>query len=121
MKEEFKSFVKSNPQLVSHVNYGQMTWQKFYEMYELYGDQHEVWQDYQTKLTGPVSSSSSYTGADFMNMVKSMDSNKVKKGITSAQKFLNALQGFVKDDAKSVITPKASNYVPRPIYRHFED
>lgn len=123
MKEEFKTFVKANPQLVSYVNNGNMTWQKFYEMHDLYGPDHEVWNDYQTRLNNQNNSSvnNSYTANDFMNMIKSMDSMKVKKGITSAQKFLNALQGFVKDEKVASITPKVSNYIPRPIYRHFED
>lgn len=124
MKEEFKTFVKANPQLVSYVNHGDMTWQKFYEMHELYGDNHDIWNDYKNKLSPTTNStpvSSGYTANDFMNVIKSMDSTKVKKGITSAQKFLNALQGFVKDDTAANITPKVSNYIPRPIYRHFED
>ena len=44
-KEKFKDFVKENPRLLKFVKSGEMSWQKFYEMYDMYGDQEEVWQD----------------------------------------------------------------------------
>ena len=44
-KEEFKEFVKKNPKLITYVNNNEMTWQKFYEMYDLYGESNEVWKD----------------------------------------------------------------------------
>ena len=47
--DEFKSFVKKHPNLNSYVTDGQMTWQKFYEMYDMYGEDSEVWQSYKTK------------------------------------------------------------------------
>ena len=34
--DNFKKFVKENPKLVNFVRNGDMTWQKFYELYDLY-------------------------------------------------------------------------------------
>lgn len=45
-KESFKEFVRKNPKLVTHVNSGDMNWQKFYEMYDMYGEENEVWTPY---------------------------------------------------------------------------
>ena len=45
-KEEFKEFVKKNPSLINHVNNNQMTWQKFYELYDMYGDNNDIWDKY---------------------------------------------------------------------------
>ena len=39
-KEEFKTFIKNNPGFIKYVNNGEMTWQKFYEMYDLYGEEN---------------------------------------------------------------------------------
>ena len=47
-KEEFKAFVKDKPNLAQYVNSGQMTWQKFYEMYSLYGKDSDVWDNYKS-------------------------------------------------------------------------
>ena len=41
--DNFKKFVKENPKLVNFVRNGDMTWQKFYELYDLYGPFHDIW------------------------------------------------------------------------------
>ena len=46
MKEEFKSFVNNHKELIKYVNNGDMTWQKFYDMYSLYGSTNDVWKKY---------------------------------------------------------------------------
>ena len=40
--DNFKNFVKNNPHLITYVNNGSYTWQKFYEMYDLYGEKHDI-------------------------------------------------------------------------------
>ena len=45
-KEEFKEFVKKNPRLITFIKNGDMTWQKFYEIYDIYGDSSDAWKDY---------------------------------------------------------------------------
>ena len=45
-KESFKMFVRSNPKLLDYVRNNQMTWQKFYEMYDMYGENNSVWDNY---------------------------------------------------------------------------
>ena len=44
--DSFKMFVRKNPNLIKYVNNNEMTWQKFYEMYDLYGEEHDIWNDY---------------------------------------------------------------------------
>ena len=46
LKEEFKVFVRTKPELVSYVSSGEMTWQKFYEIWNLYGNDEKVWEKY---------------------------------------------------------------------------
>ena len=48
-KETFKKFIRNKPELINYINDGTMTWQKFYELYDLYGENNEVWKQYQTK------------------------------------------------------------------------
>ena len=45
-KETFKRFVRSHPTLVKKVNEGNTSWQKLYEMYDLYGENHSIWNSY---------------------------------------------------------------------------
>ena len=44
--EAFKNFVKTKPELIKFVQNGKMTWQKFYELYDLYGEDEKVWNKY---------------------------------------------------------------------------
>ena len=82
---EFKSFVKKHPNLNSYVTDGQMTWQKFYEMYDMYGEDSEVWQSYKTKERKTTSLT------DIVNMAKNVDVDKLQDGIGSLQKALTIL------------------------------
>ena len=45
-KESFKEFVKKRPELASYVEDNTMTWQKFYELYDLYGEDDSIWNDF---------------------------------------------------------------------------
>mgnify|MGYP001030228419 CR=1 FL=1 len=47
----FKQFVKQNPSFIKFVKSNEMTWQKFYELYDLYGEESEVWDEYRNKKT----------------------------------------------------------------------
>ena len=44
--ENFKQFVRNKPILVEHVNKGEVSWQSLYDMYELYGENSNVWSKY---------------------------------------------------------------------------
>ncbi len=123
--DEFKSFVRSNPVLIKHIKSGEMTWQKFYEIYDIYGENEEVWNEYLTvssvseenSQTNTTKSSSSYRLGDFINMAKNIDVNKVQDSLTSLQKTLSLFGDlFVSKDGA-----KAATYNPRPLYRKFED
>ena len=48
-KETFKEFIRNKPELINHVNNGTMTWQKFYELYDLYGEDDNIWKQYKQK------------------------------------------------------------------------
>jgi len=120
--DDFKLFVRENPKLIKYVKDNKMTWQNFYEMYDLYGKDNEVWNDYlkeeqkvkkeeTTKTTIP-----SFT--DIVNMAKNMDVDKVQEGITSLQKAISLFSDlFIKSDSNV----NQNSYTPRPIYRSFED
>ena len=44
--DNFKLFIKQNPTFANYIKDGTMTWQKFYELYDMYGEDSEVWNDY---------------------------------------------------------------------------
>lgn len=114
--DDFKSFVKENPKLVNFVNNKTMSWQDFYELYDLYGKDNIVWDKYlKNDNTREVSSKNSSL-SNVMNMAKNMDVNKLQDGIDSIQKAISLFGDILikKDDT-------TSGYTPRPIYRKFDD
>lgn len=122
-KEEFKEFVKKNPKLANFVRTGDMSWQKFYEMYDLYGQENEVWKDYLTpkqtekEVAAVAGATAGAIGLpEILNFVKNVDLDSIQNGVSSIQRVLGVLQDFGTKD-----TPKKDSYKPRPIYKHFED
>lgn len=119
--DEFKMYVKKNPKLINYVKDGSMTWQGFYEIYDLYGEDNNAWSKYLSNTDEEVTEtkkSSISSVSDIVKMVKNMDVDKVQEGITSLQKAVDLFSGlFIKDGAKTNTTA----YTPRPIYRSFED
>ena len=124
-KDEFKEFVKKNPKLIGYVKNNEMTWQKFYEMYDLYGEDENVWKDYLNKKEdNNVASNigkaglSALTLNEVVNWFKNVDLDSLQEGIGNVQRVLGVVQDFSKKDNKS---EEKNTYKPRPLYKHFED
>ena len=126
-KEQFKEFVKKNPRLISYVKNNEMTWQKFYEMYDLYGESEDAWKEYITKEeikkevtnTAVASGVAGLTLSQVVNWFKNVDLDGLQESIGSVQRVLGVVQDFSKKDSSS--EPTKSTYKPRPLYKHFED
>ncbi len=110
-KEEFKKFVSNNPHLIKYIKNNEMTWQSFYEMYDMYGENEEIWKPYlkEEKVTNKGS-------IDFMSYLKSIDLDALQESINSIQRVL----GVVSDLSSS---NKTSNpeYETKPLYQHLDD
>lgn len=121
-KETFKTFVRQNPSFTNYVNNGTMTWQKFYDMYELYGENNEVWSKYKNNETTETRSSSSTSSLlgdtslkDLFNAIKKVDLESVRKGVDGLQKAVSLVQDL------SGNKNNKEQYRPRPMYKYFED
>lgn len=113
-KEEFKLFVKKNPRLIKFIKDGSMSWQKFYEIYDLYGDDNAAWKDYLSNIE--VTTTSSIGVAEVVNWFKNIDLDGFQDSINSLQRVISVFQDLgVKNNNKK------EEYKPRPIYKHFED
>ena len=123
-KDEFKEFVRNNPKLISYVKNNEMTWQKFYEMYDLYGEQDNIWNEYIEKKETNVTSKEIKAGltgltlSEIINWLKNVDLDGLQEGIGNLQRVLGVVQDFSKKDNKQ---EEKNTYKPRPLYKHFED
>ena len=87
-KEEFKSFVKQNPVLIKYIKSGEMTWQKFYEIYDLYGSDYNAWKDY---LKQEEEKKETNNRGDFVSFIKNIDMDKIEEGVNSLQRVLGVI------------------------------
>ena len=120
-KEEFKLFVKSHPELIRYVKNGEMTWQKFYETYSLYGKENDVWNKYfnnNEEIKKNINEKKENVSiTDVIDMVKKVDLNSVQKNITNISKALGIVQSLITKDEVNT----TESYTPRPLYKKFED
>ena len=118
-KEDFKNFAQKNPTLAKHVLRNEVTWQQLYEIYNIYGEDNNIWNSYlkESNSITKVTPTNEKAFHELINMVKNVDLEKVRHGIEGVQKTISLIQDLG-------IGNKANNqeeYQNRPIYQHFDD
>ena len=114
MKEDFKKFVQKNPQLIDYVKNKEMTWQQFYEIYDLYGEDNDIWNNFTNKKNNTLSLVN--VVKELFNQFKGIDLDSIQKTITSIDKAIEVLKGFNSNNQDNNI-----NMDERPKYKYFED
>ena len=109
--DNFKQFAKNNPTFASYIKDGSMTWQKFYELYDMYGEDSTVWDEYKQEKK------KSTTLNDIVTMAKNIDMNKLQDGVNSLSKAV----GLFSDLFANKTGTTTNTYKPRAVYRRFED
>lgn len=117
-KEEFKSFARLHPELLDYIKNKEMTWQSFYEIYDIYGTDENAWSKY-------LQSGNTVSSKDTVNVIteklKTIDMNSIQEHIKTAQKALGIVSELTgKTDATTPLTATVPK-VPRPINKFFED
>ena len=109
--DSFKTFVKANPSFASYIKNGSMTWQKFYELYDMYGEDSTIWNDFKE-----ASKKNSPTISDIVNMAKNIDINKLQEGVNSLSKAVGLFSELFTNNNSNI-----DAYKPRAIYKRFDD
>ncbi len=122
--EEFKDFVRRNMYLKAAVDARLLTWQKVYELYDLFGENAEEFERIRQSMepkpeeaqvppqsAGTASTASTY---DILSILSSIDYNKVSNTIDQLQKIL----GVVKDFSH---TEEPAENKSRKIFKRFND
>ena len=108
--DNFKQFAKNNPTFASYIKDGSMTWQKFYELYDMYGEDSTVWDEYKQEKK------KSTTLNDIVTMAKNIDMNKLQDGVNSLSKAV----GLFSDLFANKNTSNTNTYKPRAIYKRVD-
>ena len=121
--DNFKSFVRRNPNLITYVREKNTSWQEFYELYDLYGEDPTIWNKYLNKEEKKIEEQTTSTSNanplnNILTMAKNIDADKLQDGLSSIQKAVDLFGGLlVKDKGTST----KSDYLPRPVYKRFDD
>ena len=121
--DNFKSFVRKNPNLITYVREKNTSWQEFYELYDLYVEDPTIWNKYLNKEEKKIEESSSSTSNtnplnNILTMAKNIDADKLQDGLSSIQKAVDLFGGLLVKDKG---TTTKSDYSPRPVYKRFDD
>lgn len=103
-KESFKTFARNNPELATTVLENKATWQQLYELYEIYGEESNIWNNYLTRKETSLK--------DIIDTIKNLDLNTFQEGINNIQKAIGLIQS---------IGIGNNRYEPKPLYKRFED
>ncbi len=113
-KESFKIFAKQHPELTEYIKNGSMTWQKFYEIYDIYGEEQEAWNPYIANKKPSVS--------NFQDIIGNIDTKSIQKHVNTAQKAIGVIQELIgKSKSSSLSNTITNNLTERPINKFFED
>lgn len=108
-KETFKEFVRTKPELAEYVNDNIMTWQKFYELYDIYGEDETIWNKYTNIRKVPKVS----------ELIQKFDPDSLQKHIETAQKALDIFSELATKTTETKTTIKPP--IERPITKFFGD
>lgn len=111
-KAMFKEFVSKHPELVSYVKNKENTWQDFYEIYDIYGENESAWSKYFNSSNTNTDSSI----GELTNLFKNVNMDNVQKHITNAQKAVSLIQELTSKGTNNIV-----NKTPRPITKFFGD
>lgn len=111
-KEQFKEFARSKPWLANYVENGNMTWQKFYELYDLYGEDEIIWSKYKNETNSSPRKMS--------DVLEKIDPDSIQKHIETAQKALDIFSEFATKTTEN-ITNNIKPSIERPLSKFFGD
>lgn len=93
--DSFKQFVKTKPEFSSLVLEGLYSWQQLYEMYMMYGENHEIWSRLnQTTSPRPT--------IDWVAFIKNIDIDTLISGMQGLEKILDLFAGYLENNQNSL-------------------
>lgn len=115
--DDFKQFVRRNPNLINYVNKNETTWQKLYEVWDLYGESSEVWNNYKSNQSTNVNTE--FGLKDIISSLKKVNMDAVVKGLDGLQNLVGLIQDTITTNKTN--SSSYDDYVPRPMYKNFDD
>ena len=100
--DEFKKFVSIHPEFAYEIENGRTTWQKLYELYDMYGEKSSIW-------NGFLKENNSFDLKSLFNTLKNINLDSLEENISSIQKAVGIVEEFTKPTKEETIIPKEEN------------
>ncbi len=97
MKEKFKEFVRLNPSFSSYVNSGKTTWQKLYELYDMYGESSTIWDEFRK---AEEVKQSGFNLGNIVNSIKGINLDALGENLNNIQKAVGFLADLTEPSKK---------------------
>ena len=117
-KETFKIFARNHPELATQVINDKISWQKLYELYEIYGEDGSIWNNYLKLPENNNINNTPTTFKELISIIKNIDLDSVQTGVSNLQKTIGLLQDI---GIGSTSSTQKANYEAKPLYQYFED
>ena len=100
-KEEFKKFILSHPEFIDYVKKNNLSWQSLYELYDLYGDNMDIWNKY---INDNKIDSINLKG--ILNTLKMINLDSLEENISSIQKAISLVEELTKKESSEEVEVK---------------
>ena len=116
-KEEFKEFIRNKPELVEYIKNDEMTMQKFYEIYDIYGTDENAWKVYERKSE----TTNNLNNFKLTDIMKKINVDELQKHINTAQKALGVVEDLTSKGTNTINNAIKGPLTSRPLNKFFED
>lgn len=120
-KEQFKLFVSRNPNFAKNVASGKTSWQKLYELYDLYGEENNIWNEYRNIENATVEATSGLSLKGILNSLKGINLDSLQENVSSIQKAVGFLEDLTRENPKKEEKKKKDKKDLEEIERFYSD
>lgn len=109
-KENFKTFISNHPELLSFIRNKEMSFQDFYEIYDIYGEDEATWSKYFSK-----NESDDSRIKELSKVLKNINMDSIEHHVNNAQKVIGIIQELTKK------SPEVTSVIDNPITKIYGD
>lgn len=99
--DNFKKFVSLHPEFITYINENKTSWQSLYELYDIYGENNDIWKRYLNK----ESNTTSIKG--ILNAFKGINIDSLEENINQIEKAISLVKELTtEEEHKQEVEPK---------------
>lgn len=111
-KALFKTFISNHPEILKYIKSKEMTFQDFYEIYDIYGEDSAIWDKYFKEVD---QEKDEYRLKELSGILKNINIDSIEHHVNNAQKIIGIVQELTKK------TPEVTTSVDNPITKIYGD